>query len=94
LGTRHRAALGISQFTDAVVVVVSEETGIISVAHNGHLIRGLDKKRLEQILIAFFKSQLITGSPTWQRIGQRAIKRMGWEKVVNSVTQARPQSKQ
>jgi diadenylate cyclase len=94
LGTRHRAALGISQFTDAVVVVVSEETGIISVAHNGHLIRGLDKKRLEQILIAFFKSQLLTGSPGWQQIGQRAIKRMGWGKVVNSATAVRPQSKQ
>ncbi len=94
LGTRHRAALGISQYTDAIAVVVSEETGIISVAHNGHLIRGLDKKRLEQILIAFFKSQLMTGSPAWRRIGQMVLKRMGWEKSFNSITPARPQSKQ
>jgi diadenylate cyclase len=94
LGTRHRAALGISQCTDAIVVVVSEETGIISVAHNGHLIRGLDKKRLEQILIAFFKTQLITSPSDWQRMGQMALKRMGWRKLLNSVTSARPQSKQ
>ncbi len=58
LGTRHRAALGITEGTDAVVVVVSEETGLISVAHNGQLYQGLDKKRLEQLLRAFYKNQL------------------------------------
>lgn len=94
LGTRHRAALGISQITDAIAVIVSEETGIISVAHNGQLIRGLDKKRLEQILTAFFKSQLVTGSPTWQRMRQTVLKRVGLSKSVKPVTQARPQSKQ
>ena len=46
LGTRHRAALGISEETDAVVVVVSEETGVISVALNGILIRDLDRSSL------------------------------------------------
>ena len=46
LGTRHRAAIGISEESDAVVVVVSEETGIISVAVGGNLIRELDRKEL------------------------------------------------
>lgn len=46
LGTRHRAAIGISEVSDAVVVVVSEETGIISVAENGQLERGFDREKL------------------------------------------------
>ncbi len=46
LGTRHRAAIGMSEESDAIVVVVSEETGIISVAVGGNLIRELDRKEL------------------------------------------------
>ncbi len=51
LGTRHRAAVGISEISDAVVVVVSEETGAISVAIGGMLKRHLDGKALETLLI-------------------------------------------
>jgi diadenylate cyclase len=50
LGTRHRAAIGMSEISDAIVIVVSEETGIISIAENGYLKRGLDRERLTKVL--------------------------------------------
>ena len=58
LGTRHRAAIGASENSDAVVVVVSEETGIISVAVEGVLYRGYDKKSLADEL----RSRLVTNT--------------------------------
>jgi len=56
MGLRHRAALGISEASDAIAVVVSEETGSISIAHAGRMIRRLDSDRLENILMAFYQS--------------------------------------
>lgn len=50
LGTRHRAGVGISEVTDSMTVIVSEETGKISVAYNGSLQRGLDAERLRETL--------------------------------------------
>jgi diadenylate cyclase len=50
VGMRHRAAIGLTEETDAVVVVVSEETGEISVAHRGHLVQGLDPDGLREFL--------------------------------------------
>jgi diadenylate cyclase len=57
MGLRHRAALGISEVSDAVVVVVSEETGQVSITHNGRIIRRQDPSRLDVILSAFFQNQ-------------------------------------
>ena len=50
MGTRHRAALGISQVTDALIVVVSEETGKVSVAREGMMTRGIKIDRFKAIL--------------------------------------------
>jgi diadenylate cyclase len=50
MGTRHRAGLGLSMQTDAVVVILSEELGQITVAHEGKLLRNLDPDRLRQVL--------------------------------------------
>lgn len=57
LGTRHRAALGLSEVTDALAVVVSEETGEISLASNGRLIRAMTPDRLRRVLDAFYQPQ-------------------------------------
>lgn len=50
LGTRHRAGIGVSEMTDALTIIVSEETGTISVAYKGELERGLDAEKLKQRL--------------------------------------------
>ena len=54
MGLRHRAAVGITEITDSIAVVVSEETGAISIAHAGRIIRRLDLERLENVLTAFY----------------------------------------
>ena len=54
LGTRHRAGLGLSEVSDAFIIIVSEETGAISVARNGNLSRFLDLKSLEKMLLDIY----------------------------------------
>lgn len=51
LGTRHRAAIGLSEVSDSIVLVVSEETGVISLAINGRLTRNYDREKLRVILL-------------------------------------------
>lgn len=55
MGLRHRAALGVSEASDAVAIVVSEESGAISLAHSGRMLRRLDPDRLGNVLLAFFR---------------------------------------
>lgn len=73
LGTRHRASLGLTEATDAIVVVVSEETGIISVAHNGRMIRNLDQTRLLKILTAFYRPQLTQTNSYWNNLRRKLV---------------------
>lgn len=65
MGTRHRAAIGLTEESDALVVVVSEETGIISVAYNGRIVQRLDINRLRGVLLSFFKHRL--GGRSWTK---------------------------
>ncbi len=68
LGTRHRAAIGLSEETDAVVVVVSEETGTISLAHDGRLFRHLTAEKLRRYLAAL--------------LPERRVRDLAWRRVV------------
>ena len=74
LGTRHRAAVGISQETDAVAVVVSEETGLISLAKKGRLLRGLKPEELRFQLGMI----LLERKALWKRFG-KAVDMQGVE---------------
>ena len=65
LGLRHRAALGISEVSDAVSVVVSEQSGSISISHAGRMIRRIEPERLENILAAFFRPDATTPQRIW-----------------------------
>ena len=57
LGTRHRAAIGLSENSDALIIVVSEETGTISLAVNGRLTRNYDKDKLKSILMRIVQNR-------------------------------------
>lgn len=63
LGSRHRAAIGMSEVSDAIIIVVSEETGMISIAENGRLERGFDREKLHKYL----KAKLLPDNPERQK---------------------------
>lgn len=67
MGLRHRAALGVSEVSDAVSVVVSEQSGSISISHAGRMIRRIDPERLEKILAAFFRPDATTPQQVWMK---------------------------
>ena len=68
LGTRHRAGIGITEVSDAVALIVSEETGIISMAVDGKLSRFLDLKTVEKFLMNMYINALDEDKTLWQRL--------------------------
>lgn len=60
MGLRHRAALGSSEASDAIAITVSEETGSISIAQGGRMIRGVESNRLVNLLMTFYRPNMIT----------------------------------
>jgi diadenylate cyclase len=72
MGTRHRAALGISEVSDALCVVVSEETGKIAVTNAGRMVSRLDADRLRTILNAFYGPDFTRQSNPFRRLREGA----------------------
>lgn len=68
LGTRHRAGVGVTENSDAIAVIVSEETGIISLAINGKITRSYSPERLKNILTKALKHNMISGKTTFKKV--------------------------
>ena len=58
MGTRHRAAVGVTEVSDALVIIVSEETGVVSLAEDGKLLRNVDRETLYDVLMTYFAGRL------------------------------------
>ena len=80
LGTRHRAAVGLSENSDALVIVVSEETGQISVARHGRLRRPLDGTGLREQIFKFYTPTLVNPSTLSIRSLMRRLKQKLWQR--------------
>ncbi len=74
LGTRHRAAIGMSEISDAVVVVVSEETGTISLAYDGHLVRNFNKRSLKSALMGYLVKDETEKNNSIERVKRSIIR--------------------
>jgi diadenylate cyclase len=84
LGTRHRAAIGISEVSDALCVIVSEETGRIAVTHGGRLIPRLDSKRLRTVMSALYGEDRRPGmslTERWEQLASAARALLKRERV-------------
>jgi diadenylate cyclase len=69
IGTRHRAGVGLTEETDALVIIVSEESGAVSFARGGRLIRGISRERLERHLMNYLvKKRLVGQRRRWKHV--------------------------
>ncbi|MBI2862672.1 MAG: TIGR00159 family protein [Chloroflexi bacterium] len=74
LGMRHRAAVGLTEVTDAVTLIVSEETGAISLANKGYLVQKLDANKLRKALVLLYQPRM-RGERRWYNIGWPWLRR-------------------
>ena len=81
LGTRHRSAVGMSERSDALVIVVSEETGHISVAHGGRLSQRLDGPTLRQMVYDFYSGRLTAVNKFSLAALARQLGALFWERI-------------
>jgi diadenylate cyclase len=86
LGTRHRAAMGLTEETDAIAIVVSEETGTVSISTRGRLSRDFDEDRLRKFLSGVLAKD-VQGTSRWTRARQRLD--LSLDGIAKSETRAR-----
>jgi diadenylate cyclase len=86
LGTRHRAAMGLTEETDAIAIVVSEETGTVSISTRGRLSRDFDEDRLRRFLSGVLAKD-VPGTSRWTRARQRLD--LSLDGIAKSETRAR-----
>jgi diadenylate cyclase len=75
LGTRHRAGIGITENSDAIALIVSEETGIISMARDGHITRFMERRNVEKMLLELYAKDSPRISGPFSKLGKRLGKR-------------------
>lgn len=89
LGTRHRAGVGITEESDAIAVIVSEETGQMSVAHSGRLIRNLDQDRLRRVLRTLLRIEATESTTQQGGLRTRVRRLFGVEESTQSSPRTR-----